>query len=90
MIDPVVLAYSTYLGGGGNEIAYDVAVDSSGAYITGRTDSTNFDTVGGVEGNSAGTDAFVSKLNPAGNALAYSTYLGGGGTRRGARDRSST
>ncbi len=79
VIDPVVLAYSTYLGGGGNEIAYDVAVDSSGAYITGRTDSTNFDTVGGVEGNSAGTDAFVSKLNPAGNALAYSTYLGGGG-----------
>ena len=48
-------------------------------YITGRTSSTNFNTVGGVEGNEAGTDAFVSKLNPAGNALVYSTYLGGNG-----------
>ena len=81
VIDPVVLAYSTYLGGSGFEIAYDIAVDSSGAYITGRTSSTNFNTVpgGNVEGDSTGTDAFVSKLNPAGNALAYSTYLGGNG-----------
>ena len=80
VIDPVVLASSTYLGGGALDIPYDVAVDSTGIYITGLTDSTNFDTRGGVEGNEAGTDAFIAKLNPAGNALVYATYLGGNGT----------
>jgi Ca2+-binding RTX toxin-like protein len=72
------LAYSTYLGGDEADRGFGIAVDSSGAaYVTGQTDSTDFDTVNPIEGDSALDDAFVSKLTPAGSALAYSTYLGG-------------
>ena len=80
VIDPV-LAYSTYLGGSGNDIAYAIAADSSGnAYVTGYTTSTNFPTqspTGGPMGRIY--DAFVTKINTSGNALVYSTYLGGSG-----------
>jgi len=82
VIDPLVLAYSTYLGGGGADYANSIAVDSSGsAYISGFTHSTDFDTtVNSIGADSIGNaDAFVSKLNPTGSALIYSTYLGGGG-----------
>jgi hypothetical protein len=84
------LVYSTYLGGGGDDYAFGVAVDSVGsAYVTGQTGSTNFPTTpgafqaafaGGTDSAATpgGTDAFVTKLNPAGSApLLYSTYLGG-------------
>jgi uncharacterized repeat protein (TIGR01451 family) len=80
VIDPVVLAYSTYLGGGGGDTAQAIAVDASGsAYVAGDTSSTDFNTVGPIEGDEAFTfeDAFVSKLNATGSALVYSTYLGG-------------
>jgi hypothetical protein len=81
VIDPVVLAYSTYLGGSGTDAARAIAVDGTGAaYVTGSTSSTDFDTIGEIEGDSGGQDAFVSKLTPAGDALEYSTYLGGSGT----------
>jgi hypothetical protein len=54
-------------------------VDGSGnAYVTGYTDSTNFPTVNPLQtSNGGGYDAFVAKLNPAGSALVYSTYIGG-------------
>jgi hypothetical protein len=72
------LAYSTYLGADEADFGFGIAVDSAGAaYVTGQTDSTDFDTVGPIEGDSALDDAFVSKLNPAGSGLAYSTYFGG-------------
>ncbi|MEA3190672.1 MAG: hypothetical protein QOD77_1254 [Thermoplasmata archaeon] len=75
------LAYSTYLGGAGSDFAYGVALDGSGnVYITGYTDSANFPvTAGVVQGSQASTwyEAFVTKLNAAGNGLVYSTYLGG-------------
>jgi Ca2+-binding RTX toxin-like protein len=78
VIDPLVLSYSTYLGGNAVDFSYGIAVDDSGAaYVTGHTDSSDFDTVGKIEGDSTGTDAFVSKLSPDGSALEYSTYLGG-------------
>jgi Beta-propeller repeat len=71
-------SYSTYLGGDDNEQGDGIAVDAGGAaYITGDTDSDNLDIVGQIEGDDMDTDAFVSKLSPAGDALAYSTYLGG-------------
>ncbi len=88
VIDPV-LSYSTYLGGSGNDAGYGVAVDKAGnAYVTGNTTSTDFPTVGAVQGTNHGgvfgsLDAFVSKLNAAGTALVYSTYLGGTGNDYG-------
>lgn len=85
VIDPT-LVYSTYLGGSGTDQGNDIAVDSAGsAYICGDTTSTNFPTANALDGTfGAGTfngahDAFVTKLNPAGTALVYSTYLGGSG-----------
>ncbi|MGA2610109.1 MAG: choice-of-anchor D domain-containing protein [Terriglobia bacterium] len=79
------LVYSTYLGGSNEDAASGIAVDSSGnAYVTGGTSSTNFPTVNPFQATCGGSwqncgDAFVAKLNPAGSALVYSTYLGGSG-----------
>ncbi len=81
-IDPV-LSYSTYLGGSKTDSAGGIAVDSAGnAYITGTTQSTDFPIVNGFQTSlgSATQVAFVAKLNPAGTALVYSTYLGGSGS----------
>ncbi len=73
------LVYSTYVGGAGADRAYAIAVDSSGsAYLAGSTNSTNFPTKNPLQAALAGySDVFVTKLNPTGNALVYSTYLGG-------------
>ncbi len=76
-IDPLI--YSTYLGGSGDDDGNGIAVDSTGsAYITGQTASTNFPTTNAFQPASGGSyDAFVTKLNPAGSAMVFSTYLGG-------------
>jgi hypothetical protein len=77
------LVYSTYLGGSRNEFGGGIAVDAAGnAFVTGSTSSTNFPTTPGAfqTANGGGADAFVAKLNAAGSALVYSTYLGGSGT----------
>jgi hypothetical protein len=75
------LAYSTYLGGPSIDLGLDIAVDSAGgAYLTGLTGSTDFPTTVGafdISFNRGDADAFVSKLNPPGSELAYSSYLGG-------------
>ncbi len=72
------LAYSTYLGGSADDYAYAIAVDTAGsAYVTGETPSTDFPTQSPYQGFLAGVNAFVTKLTPAGDALAYSTFLGG-------------
>ena len=88
------LMYSTLLGGADFEIAYSIAVDSSGnAYVTGSTDSgldfpvttTAFQKIGAGETAARFLrprdcqDAFMTKLNSTGSALIYSTYLGGPG-----------
>ncbi len=75
------LVYCTYLGGSGDDRAFGIAVDASNdVYIAGWSSSVNFPVVGGIQTRLSGTrDAFVAKLNAAGNSLVYSTYLGGSG-----------
>ena len=72
--------YSTFLGGSGADQGLGIAVDSTGdAYVTGLTQSSDFKLQTAIQGTFGGgtQDAFVSALNPAGNTLLYSTYLGG-------------
>jgi Carboxypeptidase regulatory-like domain/Beta-propeller repeat len=83
-IDPTVLlgglAYSTFLGGAGNEESLAIAVDSAGsAFVTGYTESTGFPTTAGVFDTTFNgfSDVFVTKLNAAGSSLIYSTFIGG-------------
>jgi len=91
--DGTHLIYSTYLGGSINDAINGLAVDGQGnAYVTGVTTSLDFPTTPGVLQPQRGnvfcldqfcTDAFVSKINAAGNALVYSTYLYGEGDDSG-------
>ena len=89
IIDPA-LAYSTLIGGAGQDIARGVAVLNGNAYIVGDTTSTDFPTTTGAydrtcgsdgncnyDGESFHSDLFVTKLNSTGTAVVYSTYLGG-------------
>jgi hypothetical protein len=80
-LDPTgtVLAFSTYLGGAGADVGYGVAVDVDGVYVTGYTMSDDFPTslTAFQRALSGALDAFVSKLDPSGAKLVYSTYLGG-------------
>ncbi len=84
------LIYSTFVGGSDMEFGNRLAVDGNGnAYVTGTTKSSNFPTTGNafdrslnIPGNCPrcgvdNTDGFAFKLNAAGSALTYSTYLGG-------------
>ena len=86
IIDPV-LAYGSYLGGTAFEEARGITVDQAGnAYIVGTSSSLNFPTTAGTikptllpstAANQYWNDAFVTKVNPAGTAIVYSTYFGG-------------
>ena len=84
IIDPV-LSYSTLLGSGNNDQAFGISVDSEGsAYVTGTTDGTTFPTTpGAFKSTSNRSGAFITKLNPTGTALVYSTYISGEGTTTG-------
>lgn len=70
--------YITRIGGTAIESGNGIAVDSSGnAYIGGETESTDFPTTGLYTSNAGAPDGFVAKINGAGSALLFSTYLGG-------------
>jgi len=74
------LVYSTYLGGSNEEFSsIKVAVDASGhAYVAGRSSSTDFPTDDALQPKKLGSgNAVVTKLDPTGSSLVYSTYLGG-------------
>jgi uncharacterized delta-60 repeat protein len=77
------LTYATYLGGSGEDAIpiHGLALDGAdNAYLAGYTNSSNFPTVNAVQSVNGGSyDAFAAKLNAAGSALDYSTYLGGSG-----------
>jgi hypothetical protein len=85
------LVYATYLGGSNDDQSWGIAVDPRGqTYVIGSTESIDFPTTfkalqpefgGGTqdEFGNVPSDAFIAKLNTAGNALVYSTYLGGSG-----------
>jgi len=91
VIDPIVaaLSYSTYLGGANNDESCGIAVDSNGsAYVTGLTNSFNIESDFGFIGfplmnpaqsafGGGNSDAFVTKFDPTGTTLIYSTYWGG-------------
>lgn len=79
-VDGSALDYSTYLGGSEDDRGFRIAVDKFGnSFVTGWILSSDFPTSNGAfqTMHNAGFDAFVTKLNAAGNTLAYSTYLGG-------------
>ena len=81
--DGSALVYSTFLGGSSDDTAYALAMDSAGrATVTGETASSDFPTTPGAfdtsfNGGTDQGDAFVVRLSAAGNALIYSTFLGG-------------
>jgi uncharacterized protein (TIGR03437 family) len=78
------LVYSTYLGGGSADDPYAIALDSgSNAYITGRTNSSDFPLVKAIQSTRFAFDMFVAEINPAGSALLFSTFLGGNGNESG-------
>jgi PKD repeat protein len=76
------LVYSTYIGGNSDDSGECIIVDSAmNAYVAGWTYSTNFYVKDAYQKNHGGImDAFISKLNPAGSALVYSTFLGSEGS----------
>jgi hypothetical protein len=83
-IDPT-LAYGTYLGGEAEDQSNSIAVDAEGnIYIAGFTESRNFPNENGAfpdpRGTSGDQDAFVSKFDPTGQILLYSTYLSSSAT----------
>jgi hypothetical protein len=80
------LVYSTYLGGNNLDELTAIAIDQTGnAYLSGLTFSTTFPVTSGAfqttnkAASTNGYNQFVTKLNPTGTALVYSTYLGGSG-----------
>jgi hypothetical protein len=82
------LVFSTFLGGSHGDLAGGVAIDNAeNVYVTGLTNSTDFPTTVGAFQTTYGggnSDVFITKLNPTGSALVYSTYLGGSDAENGA------
>ena len=86
---PADLVYSTYLGGSGGDVAYDLRRDSAGKfYLCGYTLSTDFPVTNGalntVPQPGGGYNGFVSIIDPAAlpnQALVYSSYITGPGSQ---------
>ncbi len=82
IIDPV-LSWATYLGGRGDDQGAGIALDLAGnVYVSGSTQGSEFPGMAdsSIQSNSGGgADAFITKINAAGTAIVYSTYLGGSG-----------
>src|SRR5690606_3968333 len=80
------LLYSTFLGAGGFDYGYEIAIDEAGiALITGATGSPLFPTTPGAfdTTSNGSSDAFVIRLNATGSEVLYGTFLGGTGYEAG-------
>jgi hypothetical protein len=79
--DGTRLTYSTYLGGASADRGTAIAVDANGsAWIAGATWSLDFPVANAFQGSSGGgQDAFIARFSADGNALLFSSYLGGSG-----------
>ena len=88
-LDPSgAIVFSAYLGGYQGDYGSAIAVDSTGVYIVGTTQSRGFPTYNAIFPNlhnepNWDQDAFVTKISPTGNTLIYSTFLGGSGYESG-------
>lgn len=77
------LTYSTFIGGANDDILFDLTIDTSlNVYITGSTRSSNYPTTVNAYDTSFNNtisyeDVFITKLNPSGSALVFSSFLGG-------------
>jgi len=80
-----VIVYLTYLGGEDNDYGYGIALDAQGnIYVVGSTSSRDFPLVKPVQSSyGGGGDIFITKLNPSGSEILFSTYLGGVHDERG-------
>ena len=87
------LVYATYLGGGGTDQGFAIAVDAQNrAFVTGVTGSVNFPLQSALDTTNVVNEAFVTGLNANGSGLVFSTFLGGSGAEAGtgiAFDRSN-
>jgi Calx-beta domain/Beta-propeller repeat/Domain of unknown function (DUF4214) len=83
IIDPT-LVYSSFLGGSGDDSGSSIALDThNNIYVTGTTNSPAFPTKNPFAATTSGLgDIFVTKIDAAGGALVYSTYVGGAGQNR--------
>lgn len=95
VIDPL-LSYASYLGGSLIDFGTAIAVDAAGdAIVTGYTDSADFPIAENAfqptlfENAGGADDVFISKINPDGSALIYSTYAAGATRTRAPRSRST-
>lgn len=82
------VTYATYIGGRGNDRAYDVTSDADGnAFVVGFTSSSDFPIANALQGKFRGgsEDAFLTKLSPDGSTYLISTYLGGSGNEEAIR-----
>lgn len=81
IIDPMVLAYSTYLGGDGYDVSWGTAIDGSGyVYVAGETLASDFPLQDQYQTHGGNFDVFITKLDTSQTgaaSLIYSTYLGG-------------
>lgn len=79
-LDGSSLVYSTYLGGNSDDEGFGICIDEKGdAYVAGQTTSHDFPTTGGAFQRTLRgfANAFITKINPSGSRLKYSSYLGG-------------
>jgi len=78
IIDPVFV-FSTYLASSSGDSPIAITSDPAGnVYVTGYTTGLDFPLENGIQTTVTGSpNVFVSKLDPTGHTLLYSTYLGG-------------